>query len=112
MEHPSISVVIPVLNEAENVGELLEHLKMVPGLGEIIIVDGGSTDGTLDLVLPPARLASSEAGRGNQLNVGAREATGEVLFFLHADVVPAVDGACQIRAAINAGYGGGTFRLP
>lgn len=106
-----LSVVVPTLNEADNIGALLERLSCAPGVGEVVVADGGSTDGTLNLVPPLVRLVRSEAGRGVQLNAGARDASGDVLLFLHADVSPPRDVAFQIRGAISAGYVGGNFRL-
>jgi rSAM/selenodomain-associated transferase 2 len=104
-------VIIPTLNEEGSLGDLLRRLSETPGLDEIVISDGGSTDATPDLVRPPARLLRSEPGRGPQLRTGAREATGDVLLFLHADVVPPRDVAAQISGAIRAGRVGGNFRL-
>lgn len=106
-----ISVVIPTINEAENLGPLLERLEATPGIHEIIIADGGSTDGTQELATKRARLTVSEPGRGMQLRAGAREATGDIFFFLHADVTPPPDVAGQIQAATDSGYIGGNFRL-
>lgn len=105
-----ISTVIPTLNEARNLELLLERLGTTPGIHEVIIADGGSTDGTR-LATHGARLTVSEPGRGIQLRAGADEATGDVLFFLHADVLPPPDVADQIERAVNAGYIGGNFRL-
>lgn len=106
-----ISVVIPTLNEAENLEPLLERLEATPGIQEIIVADGGSTDGTQKLTTKRARLTVSEPGRGMQLRAGAREATGDIFFFLHADVLPPLDVAGQIQAATDSGYIGGNFRL-
>ena len=106
-----LSVVIPTLNEAANLGALLERLLRTPGVAEIIVADGGSTDGTTGLVRPPARLLRPGMGRGLQLNAGARAASGDVLLFLHADVVPPPDVALQIKDAVERGHVGGNFRL-
>lgn len=106
-----ISVVIPTLNEAKNLGPLLERLEATPGIHEVVVADGGSTDGTHELAAKHARLTMSEAGRGFQLRAGAREATGDVLLFLHADVLTPLDMATQIERAIESGYVGGNFRL-
>lgn len=105
-----ISTVIPTLNEARNLELLLERLRATPGIHEVIIADGGSTDGTR-LDARRARLTVSEPGRGIQLRAGAEEATGDVLLFLHADVLPPPDVADQIEHAVNVGYVGGNFRL-
>lgn len=106
-----LSVIVPTLNEAANLGGLLRRLSETPGVDEVVVADGGSTDGTPGLVRPPVRLVRSEPGRGIQLRAGAGEATGDVLLFLHADVVPPRDLADQIGGAIDSGFAGGNFRL-
>ncbi len=106
-----ISTIIPTLNEVENLKQLLTRLEATPGIHEVIIADGGSTDETQKLAKKRARLTVSEPGRGIQLRAGAREATGDIFFFLHADVLPPLDVAGQIQAAIDYGYIGGNFRL-
>ncbi len=84
-----ISIVIPVLNEMEDLPYTLQALTEFPGFDEIIVVDGGSTDGTRDWLshyLPKnGRVIDGPRGRGNQLNAGARAATGDLLLLLHAD---------------------------
>ena len=105
-------MVIPTLNEAENVGALLERLSRTPGVSEVVVSDGGSTDGTQRIVsFSGARLVEAEPGRGAQLRAGAGEASGDVLLFLHADVVPPGDLAAQIEGALDLGCVGGNFRL-
>ncbi|MGF1471520.1 MAG: TIGR04283 family arsenosugar biosynthesis glycosyltransferase [Rubrobacteraceae bacterium] len=106
-----LSVVIPTLQERLALAALLERLGTMPGVDEIVVADGGSTDGTRSLVRLPANLVRSEPGRGMQLRAGARQATGDVLLFLHADVVPPDDVAGQIKSAVRAGFVGGNFRL-
>lgn len=106
-----LSTIIPALNEAQNLESLLGKLEATPGIHEVIVADGGSTDGTQKLARRRARLTVSEPGRGLQLRAGAREAKGDVLFFLHADVLPPPDVADQIERAVSAGYVGGNFRL-
>lgn len=82
-----LSVIIPVLNEATQIAEVLTALEPLRIRGcEIIIVDGGSHDGTSGLAQPFADLVlAAPRGRGAQMNVGAAAARGEVLMFLHAD---------------------------
>lgn len=84
---PSISIIIPVLNEAEGVVRLLEALQQFRTQGaEIIVVDGGSSDGTLALASSLAdRVLAAPCGRGSQMNAGAANAKGGVILFLHAD---------------------------
>lgn len=81
----TISIIIPVLNEQENIAALADNLRS--GNCEIIVVDGGSTDRTAELIqqYPHLTLVSSKPGRAIQLNRGAQQATGEILLFLHAD---------------------------
>ena len=107
-----LSVVIPTLNEAENIGTLLQRLSSTPGVSEVVVSDGGSTDGTQRVVRSSGvHLVESEPGRGAQLRAGASEATGDVLLFLHADVAPPRDLAVQIEGALERGCVGGNFRL-
>lgn len=84
---PSLSIVIPVLNEAPNIAATLEELGVLRAAGaEIIVVDGGSTDDTLALAATLAdRIVASACGRALQMNAGAAVAHGDVLLFLHAD---------------------------
>ena len=82
-----LSIVVPTLNEAAGVVAALEALQPLRAAGhEVVVVDGGSNDGTPDLAAPLAdRLANAPRGRANQMNAGARLAGGDVLLFLHAD---------------------------
>lgn len=106
-----ISTIVPTLNEVRNLKPLLERLEITPGIHEVIVADGGSTDGSRKLSASRASLMVSEPGRGIQLRAGAEAATGDILLFLHADVLPPWDVADQIERAVNAGYIGGNFRL-
>jgi rSAM/selenodomain-associated transferase 2 len=77
----------------------------------VIVVDGGSSDGTALLGRGRARVITSERGRARQQNAGARAATGAVLWFLHADSIPPPDAIGQIRSALDRGAPGGCFRI-
>lgn len=83
----SVSVVVPVLDEADRIGDHLDALVWIEGLHEVIVVDGGSRDRTLSIALSRrVKVLQAPRGRAHQMNRGAREATGDVLLFLHADV--------------------------
>ncbi|TVR64613.1 MAG: glycosyltransferase [Candidatus Competibacteraceae bacterium] len=97
-----ISIILPVLNEETQIVRCLRLLQPWRGLeGELIVVDGGSSDRTVALAEPLAdRILVSPKGRALQMNAGAREASGDILWFLHADSVPPADAIQQIRAAL------------
>ena len=82
-----ISIIIPVLNEEKALPSCLQQVFMQAGDYEVIVVDGGSTDVTLEIarIFPVNTVRSSERGRALQMNCGATEARGEWLVFLHAD---------------------------
>ena len=90
-----LSVIIPTLNEAENIAASLQALAPLRARGvEIVVVDGGSTDGTIDLAHPLAdQVVSAQRGRAQQMNAGAAQARGDLLLFLHAD--------CRLPAAAD-----------
>lgn len=81
-----VSVVIPVLNEADIIQKTLIQFNNEPDI-EVIVVDGGSQDKTIQLVqeLGIKVILSAQSGRANQMNVGAGIARGDILLFLHAD---------------------------
>ena len=107
-----ISVVIPTLGEAETLPFLLEKLRQCPQIGEILVSDGGSSDTTATVAREGgAMVIQSARGRGPQLNAGARAASGEVLWFLHADCWPEKSCAGHIERAVENGALGGNFRL-
>ena len=97
-----ISVVIPTLNEERRIGERLEELARMPELEEVLVVDGGSTDRTVERALRHGvRVIEGRRGRGPQLNAGAAAARGEVLLFQHADVSLPGDAPGWIRLAFQ-----------
>lgn len=80
-----ISIIIPVYNEESTIENLLKTLEPLKGRCEILFVDGGSTDRTVEILGDRFPLLHSEKGRANQMNTGAKASTGDVLFFLHCD---------------------------
>ncbi len=80
----SISVVIPALNEAACLAETLRSVRSENPY-EILVVDGGSADGTVEAAREADRVLQGPRGRAAQMNLGAAHATGDVLLFLHAD---------------------------
>lgn len=130
-----LSIIIPIFNEADTIEELLIHLikhSSKSNIAEIIIVDGGSTDGSLDIVnnfhadtsnnvdrsrlgldfMQPEILSiNSPKGRAKQMNKGALKAKGSILYFLHADSFPPKDFDQSIINNVNNGNLAGCFRL-
>ncbi len=108
-----ISIIIPVLNEEEALPKLLKYLtSLVQSTAEIIVVDGGSTDDTLEKIVDfPIQLLHSKAGRAVQMNTGAAAATGDVLYFLHSDTIPPDTFLEDIPEAIKEGHDSGCYRL-
>jgi rSAM/selenodomain-associated transferase 2 len=110
-----ISIVIPTYNEGSCIGTLLSYLQqnIDQSVQEIIISDGGSKDDTAAVAKRNgAKLAVSPTkGRAAQMNYGASLATGDVLYFLHADTYPPKDFIRQIAYSCKQGFESGCFRL-
>ena len=109
-----ISVVIPTLNEAENLRRLLPMLAADDETIETIIVDGGSKDHSVSIAKEyGASIIASPPGRGRQLAAGAAQAKGDIFLFLHADSHWPRGGFAAIQNALDArpDAPGGNFRL-
>lgn len=111
-----LSVIIPMLNEASNIGKLLEYLQTgTHSLKdiEIIVVDGGSTDDSISIAsaLDKIKTIQSDKGRAKQMNAGAKEASGDILYFLHADSLPPLSFDQLIIEEVEKGNLAGCFRL-
>jgi rSAM/selenodomain-associated transferase 2 len=123
----NISVIVPVLNEIENLPHTLKSIAQTQNhsgkVCEVIIVDGGSLDGTrewtqqqtdihpFNVKLPfNIKLMDAERGRGRQLDAGATKATGDVLLFLHGDCQLPAQAMTQIAEALaDSHVAGGCF---
>lgn len=107
-----ISIIIPTYNEAKTIRDTLNHLQRWSAIAEIIVVDGGSTDGTVELSGQDVKLIKAPRGRAVQMNAGASEASGDILLFLHCDTRLPPDFPQQMETALaNKMVAGGAFRV-
>jgi len=128
-----ISIIIPILNEAETIEKLFNHLienSSKQNIAEITVVDGGSTDASKDIISKfdlyreantetssglmnqtKIILVNSSKGRAKQMNIGSKVATGSILYFLHADSFPPKDFDLHIVNEVENGHLAGCFRL-
>lgn len=96
-----ISVIIPIYNEEKTIQSFLRTLEPVKQKAEIIFVDGGSTDGTLSLIPEEYKVLNGTKGRAWQMNLGADNSSGDVLFFLHCDSEIPEDSIEQIEKVMK-----------
>jgi len=111
-----VSIIVPVFNEAALIRPFLQHLRERAPEAEIIVADGGSSDGTDRLAAGFCdRLVESDRGRGRQMNTGARAARGEILWFVHVDArlpLKCLDEIARIMDDPNVVGGYFRIRLP
>lgn len=107
----NLSIIVPVLNEAEQVPELSAYLKIFQQRGcEVLLVDGGSSDDTLQrLRAASLNCITGARGRARQMNLGAAQSHGEVLLFLHADTRLPNEADDLIQTALARGASWGRF---
>jgi rSAM/selenodomain-associated transferase 2 len=112
---PSISIILPVLNEAASINDAISSLRgLRPDVAiEIIVVDGDPRGGTIGTIRDKrTTTAIAEKGRARQMNRGASLASGAILLFLHADTLLPVDALMRVKAAMDDGrYVAGAFAL-
>jgi rSAM/selenodomain-associated transferase 2 len=115
-----ISIIIPILNEEKNIISLLEHLEQNSSKNnnfELLIVDGGSTDGSISKIENYIKnrhhivLISSELGRAKQMNRGRLQANGAILYFLHADSYPPKNFDQYLIDEVKKGNLAGCFKM-
>jgi rSAM/selenodomain-associated transferase 2 len=110
---PAVSVIVPILNEASLLRDFLLRVRSLDPRLEIIVVDGGSLDGSASIARSLAdEVVVGSAGRASQMNAGAAIARGEALWFLHADSSPPSNAVQKIRATLSRPENaGGCFSL-
>ncbi|MEO5975723.1 MAG: TIGR04283 family arsenosugar biosynthesis glycosyltransferase [Chryseolinea sp.] len=110
-----ISIIIPTYNEADRIAKTIKLTYRANGdhQVEIIIVDGGSTDDTINIAeqCGATVVKSASKGRAAQMNTGAAIAKHKILYFLHADSIPPNNFTTQILGAYKGGAKSGCFRL-
>jgi len=107
------SIVVPVYNEAPLIRSFLQHFReRAPG-AEVIVADGGSSDGTPDLAVGLCnQIVVGERNRAAQMNLGARAASGDVLWFVHVDAEVPKECLAEIARILNdRTVAGGYFRI-
>ncbi len=117
---PTVAVILPVFNEAEHLDKHLSELLARHAFDEVIVVDGSSTDASVEIVCklmtadttgsqPIPYLIQVPRGRARQMHAGAQAASADVLLFLHADATLPPDAVEHVRSAIRRDYPCGRF---
>lgn len=109
----TFSIIIPTCNEASNIARLVAELHRYAPRAEVLVVDAHSPDGTAEAARQAGAtvLLAPKAGRAAQMNHGANHASGELLYFVHADVSLHPDFVATITRAVVEGYEAGCYRF-
>ncbi|WP_339653990.1 TIGR04283 family arsenosugar biosynthesis glycosyltransferase [uncultured Salegentibacter sp.] len=114
VKNVTISIIIPCLNEASFLEDTIKNCLRLPGIFEVIVVDGGSSDNTLSIAkkFDNIQIYTTGKGRATQMNYGAGKAIGNILLFLHADTLLPENAYKLITQQLQKSeYVGGSFRL-
>ena len=110
-----ISVIIPTYQEAPNIARVVEDLRRhdLTGAVEVLVIDANSPDGTAEVARRAGAtvLQSPRPGRAAQMNFGAAQASGDILYFVHADVGIHPGYVAAIQAAVGQGHEAGCYRF-
>ncbi|MEQ8523141.1 TIGR04283 family arsenosugar biosynthesis glycosyltransferase [Gracilimonas sp.] len=108
-----LSIIVPTYNEENTILDLLIHLNDAKcNSDELLVVDGGSVDNTTEIVRQQGItcLESPQKGRARQMNYGAENSSGDILYFVHADTLPPSSFGADILEALEQGYRSGCYR--
>lgn len=109
---PQLSIIIPTFNEEQWVERTLQAARAAAPDAEILVVDGGSNDATVEQASKHTRVITAKRGRGIQLNAGVATSSGDILLFLHADTLPEAAGIAELLSVMqDSSILGGAFRM-
>ena len=106
-----IAMILPIYNESKTIDAMLSQLDTMPGNWEILFADGGSQDDTIEKIGGKYTVLSCPKGRANQMNFAARQATSEVIWFVHCDSQLPSTAHDQISRAVARGAKWGCFHI-
>lgn len=111
-EMRQLSIIIPTFNEEQWIERTLRAVRASAPDAEVLVVDGGSIDATVQCASRLARVITTQRGRGGQLNAGVEATQGEILLFLHADTLPSAEGLQELVETMqDERVIGGAFRM-
>lgn len=108
----TLSIIIPTFNEEKGIERTLLAVKACALEAEMLVVDGGSSDRTVEIASQYTRVITAPRGRGGQLNAGTAATMGNILLYLHADTIPDADGITELLSVMqDETIAGGAFRM-